>query len=238
MLKNLLNYIQKVNKKLFSFTKLSEASILLITNVKKPASLLPSNLYQSCNELFLDRFIDCLIDNNFTRLIKTGTAKEIDLLKAWEFIFIEFCEKTNTTSFVHKFKIQKELGFNLSKLFIIETCIFSLKISYSKFLVETLKKFGYTYDFNYKDKKAFLNDIDRVDINKKSLELNILSLQKKLDDIKIEESKQPAMSHSYFLTYLAVLAKWKNQTVIRATEITVTEFITMSQLHKSERNGK
>ncbi|HEY5588419.1 MAG TPA: hypothetical protein VIK86_05620 [Candidatus Paceibacterota bacterium] len=230
--------------KRFLSTKQSEGSTLLITRQAKQNNSVLSNIYQNCSELTLDRFIDCLLDNNFTRLIKTGTAKESDLLLAWENIFIEYCEKTNTTSFIHKFKLQKDLGINLNKLFIIETCISTLRLHYSQYLVSTLISFGYKYEFDYKDKEAFTSDLNRVELNKKSIELDVISLQKKLSDIQIEESKQPVMTIDYFDTWLTTLAKWKGLVVINANEITVTQFESMKKLYSSEmtkqsvRNGK
>lgn len=242
--KDLLNDIQNLRGKsyLFMLFKMVLISWKLIQLKRKVTKHL--NLYVNLNDLPLDCFIDCIIDKDYQRLIKTGTATENELLNAWENLFIEYCEKTDTVDYKTKFKLQKELGENQSKLLAINSCLFALTIRYSQFFIDVLINLGYKYEFNYSNQDDFLNDLEKVSSNKKSIEFNILSLNKKLDEILIKESKQPPISRQYFDDFLTVLAKWKQVVVIRATEITVTDFLSMSKLYSTEinkqsvRNGK
>ena len=244
ILKNLLNYILTQKKRLFSSTQLMDTSTSSDTTAQKQPNLQHSNLYCLCCELPMNVFIDCLIDNKFKGLIKSGTSSEATLQEIWEQIFTEYCELSNTPHYSKTISLLKEIGILRTKLFIIETCLTTLANANSVFLIDTLKKMGYSYDFNYSDSINFFADLFRVHQNKKTIELTIMQKEKEYKTLLDENKSTSKVTRDYFNKQLIQLSKWMGGAIIHANQISVTEYCTimgqyteeMNQIHK--QNGR
>lgn len=243
ILSKLLFDIVKIKTK--KFISLSWAKIITFLKPKKivKISRKQSNLYSHCSELPLNRFIDCLIDKDFEKLLKYGKASKSQLLSAFEEIFIEYCELSNTVHFKKLITLTREIGQMKSKLMAIETCVYVLTYQYSYYCVTVLKKLGYKYEFNYEKIDSFIEDLKKVATNKKSIELSIQQKEKQLNELK-DVAGGVEVDKIYFDKQLIMLSK-HNGYHVKKTEVTVSEYLAMMQIlsdeiirNNTENNGK
>ena len=199
-------------------------------------------LYKDCYELMMDQFIDCFLNNNFRRLIKTQSKliTEQYLLNKWEQIFEEYCNLTATKHYKALFKNRKEHTIVYCKLFTIETCLLTLSKTYSKVCINELKRLGYVYDFDYTNKEAFLNDLEAINKRKEALLMQFKRLEKEYADI-VGEQKNNVVDNNYFDKQLIILNKWKGGEFVHLKDISVTEYCSMLNLYVKEmeaNNGR
>ena len=243
ILSKLLFDIAIIKTKKFIFTKLERLLHFLKPKRMRKTSAKHLNLYCHCSELPLNRFIDCLIDHDFEKLIKFGTCSKLTLLSIWENIFIEYCELSNTPHFKKLLSLTREIGQMKSKLMAIDTCIYVLTYQYSYYCITVLQKLGYKYDFNYNTIDTYIADLKKVAINKKSIELSIQQKEKQLNELKITAGGVE-VDKLYFDKQLIMLSK-HNGYHLKKSEITVSEYLAMLQIlsdeirkNNTEQDGK
>ncbi|MDR2653170.1 MAG: hypothetical protein LBC68_12825 [Prevotellaceae bacterium] len=67
------------------------------------------NISCKCSEVTLDEFIDCLVNNNLKRLIKTDEATETELQQAWEKLYTEYSELSGNKQHKYYFTLYKSV---------------------------------------------------------------------------------------------------------------------------------
>lgn len=183
----------------------------------------------------LDIFIDCLVDNNFERLIKRGKANDYILLSNWENIFIEYCELSGTTHFKKMLSLMREIGSLKSRLMAIDTCIYVLANKYSFYCVTTLRKLGYDYKFDRNNFADYVKDIELVNNKKKTIELTIAQKETEYSNL-LQESKDANIDRVFFDKQLIILSKWIGFS-LRKREITVSEYVSILKNYTEEINN-
>ena len=110
----------------------------------------------------MDKFIDCLINNNHKCLVNSGEATEAEIQAAWEKIWEEYCVLLNQPNYKIILKTLQNIVLYESKLIAIDYCMIVLSRQYSEPCIEILKKFGFDYKFDFNDKEQFDKDIQNV----------------------------------------------------------------------------
>ena len=110
----------------------------------------------------MDKFIDCLINNNHKCLVISGEATETEIQAAWEKIWEEYCVLLNQPNYKMILKTLQNIVVYESKLIAIDYCMIILSRQNSDPCIEILKKFGFDYKFDYTDKEQFEKDLQNV----------------------------------------------------------------------------
>jgi len=227
---------------MYSFIDKVRLIILSKQNARKQNCLsrLNTYLYVHCNELPLDNFIDCLVNNHYERLIKRPRFQsEKTLNYVWDCIYSEYCDLSGTANYKKLISLLREIGSLKSKLLLINTCLTILTVSYNSYCVNALRKLGYNYDFDRKNNNKLLNDLEQIVIRKKQLEITVKikedEYNKLIDDKKVDE-----IDVLYFDKQLINLSKWIGYRLDKQ-QITVSEYCAIIQEYSQNMkvsNGK
>ncbi len=121
------------------------------------------NMYQGIDDIPLYIFIDCLVDNNTTRLVKSGAIPDaLDLHERWLNILIDYNDAVGNNETKLMLQISKEISVLECKLKYIHAAITVLEFDYNEDLAIFLNLVCNTrYSFNdgnkIKDLKSCLN---------------------------------------------------------------------------------
>src|SRR5574343_1820882 len=144
---------------------------------------LPANIYRHCSELPLYIFIDCLVNKNLAKLIRSGEATARELLAAWDGIFYEYCDISGSTDYRVYFLLSKEIGFLKSKILAIQVSLDCLRLRPSEKAVNVLRGFGYSYPFDYTNPESYQADIARVESKAKTHQVTLRIKEKEMEKI-------------------------------------------------------
>lgn len=94
----------------------------------------------------MDRFIDCLCNENYEALLASGKASKDQLLAAWLLILNEFHElKGNSANSNQVLELQIEITRLTNNLFLLQYCIDFLWDQYSESLTKSVNDLGYYF---------------------------------------------------------------------------------------------
>jgi ribosomal protein S15P/S13E len=156
--------------------------------LKKTASL-PLNIYHTCANLPLSKFISCICDNDLNSLIITGTASNEQLEESWILILSEYQElKDDTIDSVTQIRLTKEIKRLKNHLFLVDTCVHYLTFRYSESIAKSLQKLGYTFKPKSTIPSKYINELTAV-VNRSNtrfieLQQNISQLKKEIDKLQ------------------------------------------------------
>jgi len=177
-----------------------------------------------------------LIDGDYNKLIKTGTANENDLNEAWERLYNEYADLIGSTSYKVLVKLTKEIGLLTSKIEIIRACCFVLLHKYSEKCIKELKKQGFNYKFDYSNKITFEKEINEVLVKSKYIGVKLNQKIKELNDY-VSLGKKGVVNEKYFIETLIILSKYMGYR-LDANEITVSEFAAITKKYNIENKIK
>ena len=191
-----------------------------------------SACFRHCAETKMDVFIDCMVDHKFNRLVKYGNPSQHEIVKAWEDLFSEYCELTNTPGYKQILRLTKEIGALNSKIMSVNLCIQVLAYRYSETCVNTLHRFGYKARFDIADKDKYLNDLRSIQTKIKAA---ALALEQRTAEYKkvISETNGKTPSHQYFADMMMELSKYMGFRM-KADEISITEYVSIMQKREKE----
>src|ERR1035437_10870844 len=61
--------------------------------------LISFRLIDDCSKLMLDKFQDCLFENDLSVLIISGSPTQEDLQAAWDKIYVQYCQLSQDSSY-------------------------------------------------------------------------------------------------------------------------------------------
>lgn len=234
--------MQKRKKSLLSFTRTRSTAGNISSSQPSPGlALSPETLYQSINDLPLDRFITILCDGDLSQLIKTAGAlpTEEELNLTWAGIFLEYLDASEDNTTRYKITLAKDIEIYKAKLSQIESLVLILRTMRHPEAVAMLQaKDNQDLLFPADNMDQYQDDVnmawDRSREIKIDLELKLIERQElEEEDKRVEEARIQAgipekkASRTMFLNILARLATFKKVAVIRTSEITVAEFCAM-----------
>jgi hypothetical protein len=176
-----------------------------------------------CNEVTLDEFIDCLLNENYRRLIKSQTIEstpeevaETDRMaqEAWGLLYSEYAVLSDNKQHVYYFNLYKAIYSTRLKLLVAQAVLGSPEF------VEKLVQFGYK------------GDISQI-ISK--VKQDTIALQTKEKELKKQVDKQPetALNESYFDDWIISVGKYLGYQ-IRRKEMSLTEFLAANKAMTKE----
>lgn len=188
----------------------------------------PTALYRSCDQLPLDKFINCYVDGDLSSLIIHGEYSPEQLSDQWEDILLEYVELSASAESLYSIRIQSEINLLHDKvtrvqevIFMLSPAMFLLLGGRENELVDILRYYGFKQTINFKsDYTRVLTAIDtRLAPFKTRLESRI---NEYTDYLKAQTTGKP--TRKVFDTNLVRMSRFQGYAV-RAKEITVSEYL-------------
>lgn len=232
--------MQKKNRRLLSFTRTRSKAGDISSNL--PPTVSPSeSLFQSIEDLFLDRFITVLCDGDLTALVRPGYLPPSDeeLNLCWAGIFLEYLDASEDNQTRYKITLARDIEILRARLSQIESLVLILRTMRHPEAVAMLQaKDNEDLLFPEDDQNQYFADVNmswdrsreiKIDLDLKIIEkAEIDETEKKAEEVKLRAGIAPQKaSRPMFLNILARLATFKKVAIIRTSEITVAEFCAM-----------
>ena len=223
-------------RRLVSFTR---AGITRCTSWRKSTSkrlrsnkTRSSNVWSHCHQITLDRFIRCLLHNDFSVLRRSGNPSQRELSQAWEHLYMEYCDLSGDNQQRRILMISREVGLLESKLLMIQSAVMVLSIRYSQKMVDLLHQIGYNYTIDPSDPVRYMETLERI--LKKSKIITVSLEQKRYEYEQLtNEIKGEPLTEQYFEELMVELSRFLGD-FIRTRDVTVTEFIAIRKRFDKE----
>jgi hypothetical protein len=195
-----------------------------------------SQLYQDCSKISLEIFIDCLIDNNLTGLGE-GTTQEREA--AWDKIYLEFCNLSQSTNYNQVFELMKDINDNKAKITIVDNIVKHLQLRYDEELIDLLNIFALPCDITADDVEEILVEkLNVIVAYMKRWYPRLEQKEKELDELRSKNTGK--MDRAYFDEILEIMSERKGY-MIEASKITVSRFcislVKMNEAAQKINNG-
>jgi hypothetical protein len=209
---------QSVRKRQATSSPLSKVHTQITSKSKK--------LYTDCKRLPLDIFIECLLDNDFSRLVIEGEPTKAEIGEAWMKIFNEYSIHAGGDSHNEIFIKTKAINALSAKIFIIEGLCCNLRHDHYEPACKILNGYALHCDLKADDSykvraekvEMILSRAGRFYTQLDKLKVQLLEAQKK--------NVKGAGGSDYFDDMLNLMSE-QNGYMVRAQDITVTRFIKM-----------
>lgn len=222
-LQNVMPNMKNALSSSFSFVK-QKITALFRSIARKQKKSSQSNLYRRVEDTPLKIFVDCLVHHNYRKLIISGNPTEEEIKKAWDELFLDYCDLSGSDELRRMVELTKKIGALQAKLIAVKTSLLVLSTGKNSEQCKTvLNKLG----FNYESKK----DIAAVISASKSFELELKKLTKEYQSGT--STGKAAISEHYFKTILVELSKYMG---FRLTmkDTTVEEFLLIKNSYERE----
>lgn len=190
-------------------------------------------LYSDCSKLPLDRFIDCLVDNDLSQLIISGTPTPEQLQETWDKIYLEYCQLSQNGTYNETLELYREIYDLRAKISIVNNTIQYLQISYDRELVLILNKLALGCTVTEEDKGEVLIDkLNGVIARMKKWFPKLKQREKELEELRKENTGK--VDRSYFDNWLDAISI-DFGFMIESSRITVSRFCrAIAKLNKQD----
>lgn len=192
--------------------------------------------YRTCDELPLNRFIDCVTGDSLRPLLKWGYLSNLNAI--WEDIFSEYSVLIKDTKNSMVLRLATSITTTETKLFIIHNIIAFLTHTYDESVAKRLSSYGLAQVFTPDDKDAYHEQLVSVYNRAKSYQVRIDQSRAQLKALQSDE--KPPTKHDYFSLITALSGEIGYE--IKPAEKTVSEFIAIlnhvKEKNKNTDNGK
>lgn len=147
----------------------------------KPLDLIKSrqyDIYRTCQKLPMDKFLDCLCDDN---LYSLGDAPLKVLYETWVLILFEFYElkgeRIDGTELMRRDILRLQ-----DHLYLLDLCVEILKERYSESIAQSVRKLGYSFSPIDKTPEGYKHLLHIIVNQSKTKYIQIQQLVKQLSD--------------------------------------------------------
>ena len=199
---------------------------------KQPSKNISSSveLYLLCEKLPLDIYIDCLIDNDLKGLIISGIATQEHLQEAWDKIYTQSLQLSQSKVYNEAFEILKEIDDCTAKLTIVNNTVklFSIcneqNLDNDQELINVLNSMALRSGIKPSDRgNELIKKLNAVIGRAKKWAERIEELRKNLAAIREENEGDGKADRNYFDAWLDIISEDKGF-YVKANEITVSRF--------------
>ncbi len=194
--------------------------------LRKPHKSAQWELYRTCNQLMLDKFISCLVDQDYSVLVISGNPPKSVLEETWSSIRDEYSELTASEESSHTAQLISEVSILQSKLFRINFCVELARQVYASSIIDELRELDMPYEFNAADPESYLADLDKCIERSKGINMKLKIKQAELEAWYAENKSKKQTTREDFDAVLAQLTE-NNGFFVDETKITVTQFVRM-----------
>jgi len=202
--------------------------------MKTITSLFFKNINKTCDSVLLCDFIECTTHKKFNRIkrLKWIPIPKFILAQAWSILFEEYCTLSRNSGYESFYEGMQKVYRLDAKLLAITCAVKALSQQYDKKCVDILNSFGYTYKFDWNNKKEYFQNLNKV-IGK----CKVIAVERDREKARFEaltkDSKKQDPGVDYFNTSLITLSKYMGYH-LNPKEITVAEFCGMTAGYEKE----
>jgi hypothetical protein len=187
----------------------------------------PWELFRSCDTLTLDRFEQCLLHSDLSKLIKSGNPPEAEISEAWANIYAEYLDINQGNEAHYLLQLRRELVLMEHEIHECDTALYCLNILYDKRLVDVLIGNGLSCSISDEwTQEEYEMELERVNnqLSSKRFQLDIKN--RELSDY-MKAKANNTVDPLFFDKQLIQLARFRNVAFLRKTEVTVKEYVLM-----------
>jgi len=191
-----------------------------------------------CSVITMRQFIECFVNHNYTVLVKSGKPTSEELLKAWDKVWIEYCEASGQSRYKYVVSLLESISVNEWRLVLVDMCLFILVRQYSKECIDILReKLGYNYAFDYTDKNAFAYDLKKVRSASKSVLITLQMDKQNLEKVRDQNAGKKTTKKDFDKIFFQLNSILKHGYKVTPDNTTVNEYCTMLNSIKEKPNG-
>lgn len=185
----------------------------------------PIRLITTCDKLMMDKFIDCLVSENYNSLIISGNPSKEQLDAAWNNIISEYAELIGSEHYETIIRLTKEINAAVFKFNRVSLYVFILGIMHSESIANHLRKMGYPGNYNPSNQEMYKRDLE-TSLNKAKT-LLAQAQQKQIQLNKLESSiEKGKIDRRHFDEVIIALSDHKKYQV-KEDQITVQKYCIM-----------
>ena len=158
------------------------------------------NLYLNIYELPFSKFLDCIVDDNLSALIKEGYPPEIELLTTWQSISEQYANACGNSEYSLYFNLFKRIGIITQDLADIHNFIELLSIIYYEPIARELNSLLKTnFRFDPSNQIEYQATLKRCYNRSRGLkiELDLKKLQYEEMEKKLSKNEKPTREYYY-----------------------------------------
>jgi hypothetical protein len=199
------------------------------------------SLLSNCKDITMDRFIDCLVNHNYSRLVISGEFSKEELKNNWNDIFYDYCDIMDSNQNKNIIKLRKDIAKNEATLMILDLVNKVLSHHYD-FIGDDnynrckniLHEYGYEYDFP-KDDKERINQLKNVHSISKGLALNLINDRSNYDKTVVAKQTSTVKESDFDKIFIAINKFMGSGLSIKPINTTVSEYCGMIKLMSGEK---
>jgi len=182
------------------------------------------SFHKTLHDLPLNKFIDCIVDNNLSALTISGFPKEEELTQAWHNILGEYIESVGSQEYRMYVAMFKDVAILKITYDQVTTALKILQVVYDPFFAKEVNKLLRTdFKFNWQDPNTYEAEIKKCFRRSKALKirLDLKNLQFAAIQKKNENKEEQKMDRQYFTSILVTLsdhAKYRIEETIKMSE--------------------
>lgn len=193
-------------------------------------------LYTSATELFLDKFIICLCEEDYSVLIKDSEGiTEEDIKKAWDSIYFEYKDIIKDREQRNNETLIQEYTLLISRRNIINLCLYRLSEFHSDEIIEELKKWTMVVEkLDPGDPEQYAKDIESIRNRNARIDVDIRHLEMELSK-RLPEVVTDKIDKWHFEKVIVQLEKHIGKSIVKETTTTANyAFMLVDLIMKSE----
>lgn len=209
-------------------------SLIKILRTSKKTPFSPSwEVYTTCGQLLLPRFIRILVDQDYSHLVISGKPSQRDLLSAWRKINLEYLSILDVPEVNFIMEVQASIAVLEAKLFIMEKILSTLYIIHDDRLTAMLRGLGFDFPFDPMDRLAYYKSLDAVDQQAGAWRLELEQKDVELAELQSTDEEGKKFTDDYFDDILMILSKSQGYH-LRAIDLTASQFAVLLKRHRAK----
>jgi len=205
---------------------------ILRTSKKAPFSS-SGQLYSTCGQLPLPRFIRILVDQDHSHLIISGKPSQQEILSAWRKINLEYITILDVPEVNFIMELQASIAVLEAKVFITDKIISTLYIIHDDRLIAMLRGLGFDFSFDPMDRLTYYKNLNDVDQQTGAWRLELEQKDAELAEVQSKDEDGKKFTDDYFDDTLMILSKSQGYH-LRAIDLTASQFAVLLKRHRAK----
>lgn len=183
-----------------------------------------ASYFENIHDLPLNKFIDCIVDNNLSALTISGYPTEEQLTVAWDYILSQYSELIGTQEYRMYVQLYKDIAVLKITLDQITIATGILQVVYDPFFANEVNKLLRTdCKFNWSDQKSYQAECTKCLNRSKALKIKLDLKKMQFEALEKKNSNKVGakMDRQYFTSILITLsdhAKYRIEETIKMSE--------------------
>lgn len=188
-----------------------------------------SDLYRTLNLLPMTQFLNCLVDEDYSALIISGTAPAEELKEVWLNLLSEYYEIKGESG-GEEWLLRRDIIRYQNHLFLLQECINFLQERYSTSVANSLRRLGYTFKPQDTEPEKYLHLLVDIQNKSKTKYIRLKQMIKQLQtmtDALTAKAKKP--TREYFDQMLIEIEQMQRGAVYNFDDLNVAKFLALEK---------